>query len=237
MLHVMKDLGRAQQRLGGDATPVEADAAEIVALDDRGRKTELRRADRGDVAAGPRANDDDVEGGISHAAFSCKGRRARHRVSGYRTYGASWAELEQARVPPPSTSSSNGGFNTCMPGTRPGMVSLDHCRFYAYRPTASPALAPPPSASPWQFARAASRAFQPGPSREARRRRRSSASAGRGASPPRRSPAAGGRLPVPACLWARRSRSSRADRGWESRARACSRRPAGPLSGWSPPAH
>src|SRR6516225_8100722 len=35
MLHVMEDLGRAQQRLGGDATPVEADAAEIVALDDR----------------------------------------------------------------------------------------------------------------------------------------------------------------------------------------------------------
>src|SRR4029450_12640628 len=134
MLHVMKDLGRAQQRLGGDATPVEADASEIIALDDRGRKTELRRADRGDVAAGPRANDDDIEGGISHAAFSCKGRRSCRRFWVYLTYGVSWAELEQVRVPSPSTSSSNGGFNTCMPGTRPGMVSLDHCRFYAYRP-------------------------------------------------------------------------------------------------------
>src|SRR5262249_41559138 len=118
----------------------EADAAEIVALDDRGRKTELRRADRGDVAAGPGADDDDVEGGISHAAFSCKGRTSE-------------TELEQVRVPSLSTSASNGGFYMCMPRTKPGMVSLDHCRFYAYRPTASPALAPPPSASPWRSSR------------------------------------------------------------------------------------
>src|SRR5262249_58068219 len=139
MLHVMKDLGRAQQRLGGDATPVEADAAEIVALDDRGRKTKLRRADRGDVAAGPRANDDDVEGSVSHAAFSCKGRRARRRVSGYRTCGASEAELEQARVPSPSTPSGNGGFYTGMPRTKPGLGGLNYLRFYSFPPTASPA--------------------------------------------------------------------------------------------------
>src|SRR5512132_4544399 len=70
MLQIVEDLGRAQQRLGGNATPVEADAAEIIALDDRGGKTELRRADGGDVAAGTGADDDDVEGGLSHAAFS-----------------------------------------------------------------------------------------------------------------------------------------------------------------------
>ena len=51
MLHVVEDLGRAQQRLGRDAAPVEADAAEMLALDDRRLEAELRRPDRGDVAA------------------------------------------------------------------------------------------------------------------------------------------------------------------------------------------
>ena len=44
----------------------EADAAEIVALDDRGLEAELRRADRGDIAARARADDDDVETGVGH---------------------------------------------------------------------------------------------------------------------------------------------------------------------------
>src|SRR6516225_3451472 len=110
MLHVMKNFGRAQQRLGGNAAPVGADAAEIIALDDRGGKTELRRADRGDVAAGSGTNDDDVEGGVSHAAFSCKNRRACRRVLSYRTYGTSWADLALMLVPSPSTSSNNNSF-------------------------------------------------------------------------------------------------------------------------------
>ena len=61
VLHVMIDLGRTQQRLGGNAAPVEANAAEIIPFDDRGLEPELRRADRGDIAAGSRADDDDVE--------------------------------------------------------------------------------------------------------------------------------------------------------------------------------
>ena len=67
VLHVMEDFGRAQQRLGRDAAPVRADAAEEIALHDRGLEAELRGADRGDIAAGPGADDDDVEGGVSHS--------------------------------------------------------------------------------------------------------------------------------------------------------------------------
>ena len=52
------ELGGAQQRLGRDAAPIEADAAELLALDDRGLQAELRRADRGDIAAGAGADDD-----------------------------------------------------------------------------------------------------------------------------------------------------------------------------------
>src|SRR5690606_22929165 len=60
VLHVVINLGRAQQRLGRDAPPVEADPAEQLALDDRGLEPELRRADRRDVAAGARSEDDDI---------------------------------------------------------------------------------------------------------------------------------------------------------------------------------
>src|SRR5260370_41741396 len=66
----MKCLRRAQQRLGRDTSPVVADAAEIGLLDDSGLEAKLRRADRGDVAAGARADDDDVEGGVGHVTCS-----------------------------------------------------------------------------------------------------------------------------------------------------------------------
>ena len=66
VLHVVKDLRRAQQRLGRDAAPVQADAAQIFALDDGGLEAELRRADGADIAARPRADDDDVEIGLCH---------------------------------------------------------------------------------------------------------------------------------------------------------------------------
>ena len=62
----MIDFRRTQQRLGRDTAPVEANAAEIIALDNRGLEAELRRADSGDVAAGPGADDDDVESGVGH---------------------------------------------------------------------------------------------------------------------------------------------------------------------------
>src|SRR6185312_5659031 len=50
-----------EQGLGGDAAPVQADAAEQFALDDGGLEAQLCGADRGHIAAGARTNDDDVE--------------------------------------------------------------------------------------------------------------------------------------------------------------------------------
>ena len=60
VIHVVIDLGGTQQRLGGNAAPVQADAADVLALDDRGLEPELRRPDRRDVTAGSAADDDDV---------------------------------------------------------------------------------------------------------------------------------------------------------------------------------
>ncbi len=68
VLHIMVDLARPQQRLGRDAAPVEADAAEPLALDDRDLEAELRGADRGDIAAGAAAEDGEVEG-LAHASM------------------------------------------------------------------------------------------------------------------------------------------------------------------------
>src|SRR5262249_50702148 len=63
-LPVLRGLGRVrvlEGRLRGDAAPVRARAAEARrALDHGGLQPELRGPDRGDVAAGPGANDDDV---------------------------------------------------------------------------------------------------------------------------------------------------------------------------------
>src|SRR4029077_9289039 len=66
VLHVMENLGRAQQRLGRDAAPVQADAAEIGFLDHRGLEAELGCTDRRDISAGTGADDDDVEGCVGH---------------------------------------------------------------------------------------------------------------------------------------------------------------------------
>ena len=64
LLPVLDDLQGVrvlEQRLGRDAAPVEAGAAEgRRALHDRDPEPELRGADRGDVAAGARADDDHV---------------------------------------------------------------------------------------------------------------------------------------------------------------------------------
>ena len=80
VLHVVEHLGRAQQRLGRDAAPVEADAAEQLALDDRGLEPELRGADRGDIAAGPGAEDDEVVW-VSHCFFLRRDRAAAGSLS------------------------------------------------------------------------------------------------------------------------------------------------------------
>ncbi len=57
----MVDLGGAQQRLGRDAAPVEADAAEMLGLDDRDLHFQLRGADCRDIAARAATDDHQVK--------------------------------------------------------------------------------------------------------------------------------------------------------------------------------
>ncbi len=64
VLRVLRDLervGMLEQRLGRNAAPQQAGAAErLLLLDHGGLQTELRGANGGDVSAGSRADDDDV---------------------------------------------------------------------------------------------------------------------------------------------------------------------------------
>jgi len=62
MLHIMVDFGGAQQRLGRDTAPVEADAAQQFALDDGDLQAKLRSPDRRDIAAGAGTEHDEIIG-------------------------------------------------------------------------------------------------------------------------------------------------------------------------------
>ena len=61
----VRDLGVAEQRLGGDAADVEADPAPVLLLDDADGLAELGGADGGDVPAGAGTEDEDIEVGRS----------------------------------------------------------------------------------------------------------------------------------------------------------------------------
>src|SRR5690606_29092499 len=58
--HLSVDIGRAQQRLGGNTAPIRTDAGHVLALDNGGLHAELRGTDGGDVAAGSGADDDEI---------------------------------------------------------------------------------------------------------------------------------------------------------------------------------
>ncbi len=80
---LLEEVGRVEEGLGRDAAPERADAAQPrLLLDDQDRQAELRGADRGDVAAGARADDDDVVGlRRAHVAISLrKGRKSIKKV-------------------------------------------------------------------------------------------------------------------------------------------------------------
>jgi len=49
-----------------DAAPIEADAAEMLALDDQRLEPELRRADGRDIASWPRADHGKIVVRVSH---------------------------------------------------------------------------------------------------------------------------------------------------------------------------
>ncbi len=76
--HHARDFGAFEQGFGRDAADVEADAAELVFLDDGHREAELVGADRGLVAAGARADDDDVVG--RHNGGEWVGKRTWARI-------------------------------------------------------------------------------------------------------------------------------------------------------------
>ena len=67
VLDLVIQLGPGDEGLGGDAAPVQADAAELVTLDTGHAEAQLGGADGGDVAGGAAADDDEVEVlGICH---------------------------------------------------------------------------------------------------------------------------------------------------------------------------
>ena len=65
-VHQVEHLGRPQHRLGRNAAPVQADAAQVFPLDNRHLLAQLGRADGGHIATGTRADHDHVEGLGSH---------------------------------------------------------------------------------------------------------------------------------------------------------------------------
>src|SRR3546814_16469534 len=60
MRQIMIDLGRAKQRLGRNAPPVEADPAQLLPLDDGGFHPKLRRENSGHISARAKAENDKV---------------------------------------------------------------------------------------------------------------------------------------------------------------------------------
>ena len=60
------ELGGAQERLGGNAAPVQADAPEMLPLDDRRPHAELGGANGGHVTARSAADNDEIEFRIAH---------------------------------------------------------------------------------------------------------------------------------------------------------------------------
>ena len=124
---VLRDLQRVrvfEQRLGGNAAPVEARAAEHgLPLDDGGRQAELRGADRGDVAAGAGADDDEIvaighQGRRRAAGRRQRERSARRRMSRSASHGTGARRRER-----PSC-----GRRRCAPGRRRGPAAANYLR-------------------------------------------------------------------------------------------------------------
>ena len=62
----VREVGVAQERLGGDAAHVQADTAPVLLFDDRNGKAELSGSDGRDITAGARAENGDVV--VRHAS-------------------------------------------------------------------------------------------------------------------------------------------------------------------------
>ncbi|MNS79727.1 hypothetical protein D3C72_1133890 [compost metagenome] len=84
MAQALELLARLQQGLGRDAAPVQADAAQVLALDDGDLQAQLAGADRRDVTAGARTDDDEIE-------FSSHGQ-INFSMSALMAAGSVWGE-------------------------------------------------------------------------------------------------------------------------------------------------
>ena len=71
-VHQVEHLGRAQHRLGRNAAPVQADTAQVLALDDGNLLAQLRRPDGGNIAARAGPDHDHVEGLGGHGLSPLK---------------------------------------------------------------------------------------------------------------------------------------------------------------------
>ncbi len=79
ILDFLHEFGVREQCLAGNATPVEADAAELGAFDDGDFEAHLGSADGADVTGGSAADDDDIEVTIWHLEPFKFGRRREFR--------------------------------------------------------------------------------------------------------------------------------------------------------------
>ena len=101
------DLGVPEQRLAGDAAPVQAEAADALLLDQHDALAELRGADRGDVAAGPAADDGDVV--LSHECTCVQRDRCRSALRRVPDCFSAWYDER-----------TSGPASTCVkPSSRP----------------------------------------------------------------------------------------------------------------------
>jgi hypothetical protein len=65
-LDFLQQVGAVQQRLGGDAADIEADAAHRAGFDNRGLHAQLRRAHRCDIPTRPRPDDHQIVDLLTH---------------------------------------------------------------------------------------------------------------------------------------------------------------------------
>src|SRR5262249_27869774 len=78
LAHLFERRRAVQERLGRDAAPVAADAAQLRLLHDRDLEPELRRPHRRDVAARPRADDREV---VRHHSTIAAGRSITRTIA------------------------------------------------------------------------------------------------------------------------------------------------------------
>src|SRR5690606_14530081 len=112
-------LAGLEQGLGRDAAPVQADAAQVLALDDGDLLAQLAGADGGDIAAGAGADDDEVEfsshnqtpspSGLSREPMAAESLR-RRKVAPAGPVQEGRALLVQASI---VTGSSISGLKAC----------------------------------------------------------------------------------------------------------------------------